>query len=61
MLDSAAGWYVRGTAARLLAIADPSSVTASLLDLFFTQTDKIELWEQPYPSNTPGTPPPFPV
>ena len=45
MLDSKAGWYHRGTAAKVLALADAPGTVASLLDLFFTQTDKIELWE----------------
>ena len=45
MLDSKAGWYERGTAAKVLALADARSTAASLLDLFFTQTDKAELWE----------------
>jgi HEAT repeat protein len=44
ILDPAAGWYLRGFAARILALADPR-VIRSLLDLFFVQTDKIELWE----------------
>jgi hypothetical protein len=45
MLDSAAGWYVRGFAARVLAIGDARGAMADLLDLFFAQTEKIELWE----------------
>jgi HEAT repeat protein len=45
MLDPAAGWYVRGFAARVLAIGDARGAVAALLDLFFVQTDKIELWE----------------
>lgn len=45
MLDPGAGWYRRGTAAKVLAIADGRGAVAGLLDLFFTQTDKIELWE----------------
>jgi HEAT repeat protein len=45
MLDSASGWYVRGFAARVLAFGDARGVVAALLDLFFDQTDKNELWE----------------
>lgn len=45
ILDPAAGWYLRGFAARVLAVADARSVVRSMLDLFFAQTDKIELWE----------------
>lgn len=44
MLDPDAGWYRRGTAAKLLAIVD-GRAAASLLDLFFTQTDETESWE----------------
>lgn len=45
ILDPAAGWYLRGFAARVLALADARGVIRSLLDLFFVQTDKLELWE----------------
>ena len=45
MLDPAAGWYGRGFAARVLALADAKGAVAALLDLFFAQTEKIELWE----------------
>jgi HEAT repeat protein len=45
MLDPAAGWYVRGFAARVLAIGDARGAVTALLDLFFDQTDKNELWE----------------
>jgi HEAT repeat protein len=46
MLDPGADWLVqRGTAARFLALADSRMVVARLLDLFFTQTDKRELWD----------------
>jgi HEAT repeat protein len=45
ILDPAAGWYLRGFAARVLALADARGVVRSLLDLFFVQTDEIELWE----------------
>jgi hypothetical protein len=45
MLDIGAGWLTRGTAARVLAIADPAGAVVSLLDLFYSQTEKIELWE----------------
>ncbi len=45
ILDPAAGWYLRGFAARVLALADARGAVGSLLDLFFVQTDKIELWE----------------
>jgi HEAT repeat protein len=45
MLDPAAGWYVRGLAARVLAIADARGAVEALLELFFAQTEKVELWE----------------
>jgi HEAT repeat protein len=45
MLDPAAGWYVRGFAARVLAFGDARGAVSALLDLFFVQTEKIELWE----------------
>jgi len=45
ILDASAGWLIRGTAARVLALADRRGTVASLLDLFFSQTDRIELWE----------------
>jgi len=45
MLDPEAGWYLRGFAARVLALADARGTVSSLLDLFFVQTDKMELWE----------------
>ena len=45
MLDPEAGWYMRGFAAKMLALADARGAIASLLDLFFAQTDKTELWE----------------
>jgi HEAT repeat protein len=44
MLDAGADWQTRGTAARLLAIDDASGAVNSLLDLFFAQTEKDELW-----------------
>ena len=44
-VDSKAGWYKRGTAARLLALTDARGTVASLLDLFFTQTNETDLWE----------------
>jgi hypothetical protein len=45
MLDAGAGWYTRGIAARVFALADARGAVVSLLDLFFAQTDKIDLWE----------------
>jgi HEAT repeat protein len=45
MLDPAAGWYTRGIAARMSAISDRRGAVSSLIGLFFTQTDRIELWE----------------
>jgi HEAT repeat protein len=45
MLDPAAGWYVRGFAARVLAFGDARGAMSALLDLCFAQTEKIELWE----------------
>jgi len=45
LLDPKAGWLIRGTAAQVLALADARGTVASLLNRFFTQTDKIELWE----------------
>jgi HEAT repeat protein len=45
MRDPEAGGYRRGTAAKLLALADARASVGILLDLFFAQTDKIELWE----------------
>jgi HEAT repeat protein len=44
-LDSAQGWFVRGIAARLLAIADVQGAVSGLIDLFFAQKEKTELWE----------------
>jgi HEAT repeat protein len=44
-LDHSADWRRRGSAAKLLALAGERGVNLRLLDLFFTQTDKIELWE----------------
>jgi HEAT repeat protein len=45
MLDSAAGWYTRGQAARLLAVTAGASVADELIQQFFAQTEEIELWE----------------
>ena len=45
MLDPAAGWHVRGFAARVLAFGDARGASAALQDLFFAQSDKSELWE----------------
>jgi HEAT repeat protein len=45
ILDPKAGWLLRATAAKLLAIADRRGTTAALLHLFSAQTEKIELWE----------------
>jgi HEAT repeat protein len=45
MFDPGAGWYRRGTAAKVLALADAQGAVAGLRDLFFTQTGEIELWE----------------
>ena len=45
MLNPECGWYQRGTAAKMLALADKSSTLAALIGLFFSQTEKLELWE----------------
>ena len=45
MLDPGAGWYTRGSCARLPALDETSDAMTALLDLFFAQTEKIELWE----------------
>jgi len=45
MLDVGAGWHTRGIAAKVLALVDARGAVVSLLDLFFAQTDKIDLWE----------------
>ncbi len=43
--DQPLGWYTRGIAARVLAIAEGAAVSAFLLKLFFSQTEAIALWE----------------
>jgi hypothetical protein len=43
--DPAAGWRARGAAAKLLSTADSAGTVAALLDLFYAQTDRLELWE----------------
>lgn len=45
MLHPAAGWFTRGTAAEVLARGDAPGTMTSLIDLFFAQTGKIELYE----------------
>ncbi len=45
MLDPAAGWYAHGFPARVLASGEERGAAVALLDLFFAQTDKDELWE----------------
>ena len=45
VLDRRAGWFTRGRALEVLAIANPEDAVAPLLELFADQTDKIELWE----------------
>jgi HEAT repeat protein len=45
MLDGKAGWYHRARAAGVLALEDAEDVVASLLDLFFSQAEKTELYE----------------
>jgi HEAT repeat protein len=45
MLDSRADWYTRGTAARLLGLAGTPGAVRNLLDLFFAQSGKDELWQ----------------
>lgn len=42
--DHRAGWHMRSQAAKMLAIAD-DRIVDSLLSQFFTQEDRIELWE----------------
>jgi len=44
MLGPAAGWQARGLAAKMLSIAG-DNCAANLMDLFFAQTEEIELWE----------------
>jgi hypothetical protein len=44
MLNPEVGWYHRGTAGKLLALADKPGTLATLLDLFYAQDDKVELW-----------------
>jgi HEAT repeat protein len=44
MLDSGADWQDRAAAARMFALADAKGAVADLLDQFFTQSDKTELW-----------------
>ncbi len=45
MLDPEAGWFIRGKAAHLLALAEGASVANELIRQFFAQTEEIELWE----------------
>jgi HEAT repeat protein len=45
MLDPAAGWIARGTAAKVLATADARDAICTLLDLFFVQTEENDLWD----------------
>src|SRR5271168_493112 len=45
VFDHSAGWLMRGGAARLLPADDSERAIGGLLDLFFEQTAKIELWE----------------
>jgi HEAT repeat protein len=45
MLDPGAGWYTRGSCARLLALDEASDAMTALLDLFFAQTERTELWD----------------
>ncbi len=45
MLDPAAWWLARGTAAKMLATADASHTILELLDLFFAQTEENDVWE----------------
>ena len=45
MLDSEAGWIRRARAAGVLALDCSSGVVDALLELFFSQVDKIELYE----------------
>jgi len=43
--DHDAGWFERGNAARVLAIAEGKGVSERLLKQFFSQQGKNELWE----------------
>jgi len=45
VFDQSAGGLMRGSAGQLLPVGDRRRAIASLLDLFFKQTDKIELSE----------------
>ena len=45
MLNPTVDWYTRGVAARLLALTDPRAAVTDLLDLFFQQDEKEELWQ----------------
>jgi HEAT repeat protein len=45
MLDGKAGWLRRAAISKVLAVADASGVVASQLDLFFSQSEKNELYE----------------
>jgi tRNA(Ile2) C34 agmatinyltransferase TiaS len=45
MLDPTIGWFTRGQAARVLAVAEGASVANELIQQFFAQTEEIELWE----------------
>jgi|HubBroStandDraft_6_1064221.scaffolds.fasta_scaffold336824_2 HEAT repeat protein len=45
LFDQSAGWMMRGSATQLLPVGDSERAIGGLLDLFFKQTDKIELWE----------------
>jgi HEAT repeat protein len=45
MADSASGWFVRGSAAKILSAADPAGTASNLLRLFLEQTDRGEIFE----------------
>ena len=44
--DPAAGWFARGRAGRVLAIADGAAVARQCLEQFFSEKGKIALWRQ---------------
>ena len=45
MLDPAAGWYVRSAAGRILAIANDGKAASALVNQFFQQEERADLWE----------------
>ncbi|HXI41408.1 MAG TPA: HEAT repeat domain-containing protein [Bryobacteraceae bacterium] len=45
VIDPSAGWIIRGEAARVLAISEDGAAAEYLLQQFFSQEGKDELWE----------------